>query len=189
MHLYRAAFALLLLVASASAQQKWVEIHSPNFIVSTDAGEKRGREIALRFEQMRKMFLALIPREKVRETQPLYIVAFRDRAELKNVAPLWKGKPVELDGIYLKGQDVNYIALDASSAAGWRLVFHEYAHYLLNTNLPPTPLWFDEGFADYYSTIRADKVNYYLGEVPPYYGEQLRSGMMPVERLFSVVHE
>ncbi len=180
---------LLLSAAAAQPQQKWVEVHSPNFAVSTDAGEKRGREIALRFEQMRRLFLALIPREKIRDSEPLYVIAFKSNQELKDVAPLWKGKPIELDGIYLKGQDGSFIALDASSTAGWRPVFHEYAHFLLNTNLPPTPLWFDEGFADYYSTIRADKVNYYLGEAPPYYGELLNGGMMPVERLFAVVHE
>jgi hypothetical protein len=30
-----------------------MEIRSPHFSVVTDAGEKRGREVAMRFEQMR----------------------------------------------------------------------------------------------------------------------------------------
>lgn len=34
-------------------EQEWVEVHSPNFSVVTDAGEKKGRQVAMRFEQMR----------------------------------------------------------------------------------------------------------------------------------------
>jgi hypothetical protein len=30
---------------------QWVEVHSPDFTVFTDAGEKRGRQAALHFEQ------------------------------------------------------------------------------------------------------------------------------------------
>src|ERR1700736_2986384 len=35
---------------------EWVEVRSPHFSVVTDAGEKRGRETAMRFEQMRAVF-------------------------------------------------------------------------------------------------------------------------------------
>lgn len=46
----------LCLVASAFAgEPAWVEVRSPHFSVVTDAGEKRRREVALRFEQMRRL--------------------------------------------------------------------------------------------------------------------------------------
>src|SRR5207248_4733554 len=49
-----------LLSPSLSQAQKWVEIRSPHFVVDTDAGDKRGREVALHFEQMRTIFGQLL---------------------------------------------------------------------------------------------------------------------------------
>ena len=39
-----------------AGEPQWMEIRSPHFSVVTDAGEKRGREVAMRFEQMRAVF-------------------------------------------------------------------------------------------------------------------------------------
>ena len=41
---------------SFAGDAQWVEIRSPNFSVITDAGDKRGRDVALHFEQMRSVF-------------------------------------------------------------------------------------------------------------------------------------
>src|SRR5438270_4236237 len=128
-HLFKISAVVLLTVATATAQN-WVEIKSKNFTVITDGGDKRGREVALRFEQMREIFGTLIFRDKVNATAPLSIIAFRDRKELDQVAPLYKGKPVELAGVYYGGEDRHFIAIDLSSPAGWAVVFHEYAHML-----------------------------------------------------------
>jgi len=56
----------------------WVEVKSPNFSIVTDAGEKRGREVALRFEQMRSVFSAIMSKANVNIPIPLQIVAFRN---------------------------------------------------------------------------------------------------------------
>jgi FimV-like protein len=179
--------ALSLLGISASAQN-WVEIKSKNFTVVTDGGDKRGREVALRFEQMRKVFGTLLLKDKITPTGPLTILAFRNRQELSTVAPLWHGKPVELAGVYYKGEDQHFIAVDLSSPGGWTVVFHEYAHMLLNTNYPPAQLWFDEGFAEYFSTIDIGKEKVKIGIPPDYIGQQLAGGLEPVEKLFAVTH-
>jgi hypothetical protein len=38
------------------AEQKWVEVRSPNFIVVSNAGEKEARKTAVHFEQIRAVF-------------------------------------------------------------------------------------------------------------------------------------
>src|SRR5438309_9879646 len=102
----RLFFIFLLLAPALFAQnEKWVEVHSPNFIVATDAGEKRGREVALHFEQMRAIFSQLLPTTQLKLGAPLQVIAFRERKGLNRVAPIWKGKPVELAGLYQGGQD------------------------------------------------------------------------------------
>src|SRR3954470_3705983 len=180
---------LIIFILSASvAAQNWVEIRSKNFTVITDGGEKRGREVALRFEQMRAIFGALILRDKINPTAPLSIIAFKDKKELSQVAPLFNGKPVELAGVYYSGEDRHFIALDLSSNRGWEVVFHEYAHMLLNTNYLPAEPWFDEGFAEYFSTIDVGKKDVKIGLAPEYVWQQLAHGMMPIEQVLSVKH-
>ena len=186
----RLCLMLLIAVPGWAAETNFSEVRSPNFTIVTDAGDNQGRQIALRFEQMRQVFASLIPREKLNLATSLRVFAFKNNLELARVAPLYNGSPVKLDGIYIKGEDRHYIALDASSLSNWDAVFHEYAHFLLNTNLPQTPLWFDEGFANYYSNIRIDKTQYQIGASPDGYLAILRSNpLMPVERLFAIMHE
>jgi hypothetical protein len=101
------AFILLFLVVLAlvtgtasvrAAEPQWVQVRSPDFSVVTDAGEKRGREVALRFEQMRKVFGTLILKEKVNVPVSLQIIAFSNRKQMRDYAPLFNGKPIELAG-------------------------------------------------------------------------------------------
>jgi hypothetical protein len=54
------AINLSFIGACFAGDPQWVEVHSPHFSVITDTGEKRGREVALKFEQMRAVFGALL---------------------------------------------------------------------------------------------------------------------------------
>jgi len=112
------AFLLAVLFCGVSkvsaGEPQWVEVRSPNFSVVTDGGEKRGREVAMRFEQMRAVFGNLMTKAKVNLPVPLQIVAFRNTKEMRQVAPLWKGKPTELAGLFQGGTDRSFIMLDLS---------------------------------------------------------------------------
>src|SRR5262249_39797244 len=156
---FRFVGCLLLLAfrcVPVAAEARWVEVRSPHFSVVTDDGEKRGRDVALRFEQMRTAFGVVFERVNVNIAVPLQIIAFLSSKELRQYAPLYEGKPITLAGYFQGGEDRNFIALDLSAENNWGTVFHEYAHLLINGNLPPTPLWFDEGFAEYCSSLKMD---------------------------------
>ena len=107
----------------AFAQSRFVEVHSPNFIVLTDAGESRGREVAIHFEQMREVFAQLFHRARLQTGVPLRIFAFRNRKGLEQVAPLWKGKPEKLGGLFAIGPGAAYIALDLTDRGHWSDVY------------------------------------------------------------------
>ena len=167
---------------------RWVEVRSPNFSVITDAGEKKARDVALHFEQMRSVFGTLLTRANVNLSVPLQIVAFRNTKEMRQVAPIFNGKPTELAGLFQGGEDRSFIMLDMSVENPWSVVFHEYAHRLMDGNLTfRTDPWFEEGFAEYFSSIEVDNKQARVGKIPEQtYQILLQMGMMKVSDLFRV---
>ena len=159
----------------------WLEIHSTHFTVITDAGEKRGKEVALRFEQMRTIFAILLMKDRLNQSQPLTILAFKNDKDYYQSAPLKRieaapdqsGKvqplqlqPIGAPGFFLAGDDQNFIVLNLFEIEPWRAVEHDFAHMLLNDNYPPVQGWFDEGFAEYFSSLRLDNKQYQIGSDP-----------------------
>ena len=62
-------------------------------------------------------------------------MAFRNGKELRQFAPLFKGKPIELAGLFQQASDRSFILLDMAVENPWTVVFHEYAQQLMNGNL------------------------------------------------------
>jgi len=173
---------------SLANDPQWVEIRSPNFSVITDAGSKRGRDVALHFEQMRAVFGTLMTKAHVNLSVPLQIVAFRSSKEMRQVAPIFNGKPTELAGLFQGGEDRSFIMLDMSVDNPWSVVFHEYAHQLMNGNVSVrTDPWFEEGFAEYFASIEVDNKEARVGKIPEETYQILQQdGMMKVADLFRV---
>ena len=173
-----------------AGEAEWIEITSPHFLVVTDAGERRGRDVITRFEQMRVLYSTLTSNATVNLPVPLEIVAFRNTKEFRQVAPLWNGKPVQLAGLFQPGQDRCFIMLDMSVENSWNAVFHEYAHQLMNGNLTlEVDPWFEEGFAEYFSTIEVDGREARMGKIDPVTYQIVRQdGLMKVSDLFRVQH-
>jgi len=138
-------------LASAKDEPKWLEVHTAHFSVITDAGEKRGREIALRMEQMRAIFGQLLLKDKLKMPVPITVVAFKSDKQYALVAPAKQGLAA---GFYVPGWDRIYITLNLFEADSWRSIAHPLAHYLLNYNYPPAAGWFDEGLAEYFGSIQ-----------------------------------
>jgi hypothetical protein len=152
--------------APAVEQSPWLEIHSTHYTVITDAGDKKGKEVALRFEQMRAVFATLLMKARLNEPLPLTILAFKNDKNYYQSAPLRQGQPIGVPGFFLPGEDQNYIVLNLFEEESWRAVAHDFAHLLLNYNYPPAPGWFDEGIAEYFSSIRLDDKKYEIGGDP-----------------------
>ena len=164
---FLAACALFCLSFSASAAEPpWLEIHSPHFTVITDAGEKRGREVALRFEQMRSVFATLLMKDRLNQPVPLTILALKNDKPFYQMAPLRNGQPIGVPGFFVPGEDQNFIVLNLFEEESWRAVAHAFAHMLLNYNYPTAQGWFDEGLAEYFSSIRVGNKQVEIGGDP-----------------------
>ncbi len=167
------AAAFLPSARAGSDQPHWIRIISRNFSVATDADEKRGHDVVVRFEQMRSVFGQLLGRSKVTISEPVDILALRSDDEYAKVAPIRQGQPVASPSFFVPGQDRNYFVLNVSKDESWRAISHDFAHVLLNYNYPQTQAWFDEGFAEYFSSLRIDGAQAQVGGDPEQLSELL----------------
>jgi hypothetical protein len=137
---------------------------------------------------MRGVFSTLFAKAKVTLPVPLQILAFRNSKELGQFAPLWNGKPTEVSGLFQSGRDRSFILLDMSAENPWQVVFHEYGHQLVNGNIDiPLAPWFDEGFAEYFSSIELDSKQARVGKIPEITYQILHhEAMLHVADLFRV---
>jgi hypothetical protein len=157
--------------APAAEPTPWLEIHSAHFTVITDAGEKKGREVALRFEQMRAVFANLLSKDRLTQPVPLTILALNNDESYYKAAPLRRSQtgeaqPIDVPGFFLPGEDQDFIVLSLTEPEPWRAVAHDFAHLLLNYNYPPAQAWFDEGLAEYFASIRVDNKQVVIGGDP-----------------------
>jgi len=144
----------ILSLAKTKDEPKWIEVHTAHFSVFTDAGDKRGREVALRMEQMRAIFGQLLLKDKLKMSVPITVIALKSDKRYGTVAP---AKQSMAGGFYVPGPDRVYIVLNLFETDPWRAVAHPLAHYLLNYNYPPAQGWFDEGLAEYFGSIQIAK--------------------------------
>jgi tetratricopeptide (TPR) repeat protein len=126
---------------------------SGHFQVVTNADQKQGHEVAARFEQMRSAFGQLLMRSHVNMPEPVEIIALRTEEDYSAVAPARSG-PLLSEAFFIPGEDRYYFVLNLSKNESWRAVSYDFAKMLLNYNYPPVQTWFDEGFAQYFSSLR-----------------------------------
>ena len=102
---YLACLVVMLCADSKAANQPAWQINSTHFTVITDAGEKKGREIAFRFEQMRAVFATLLGKDRLNQSVPLTIVALASDKAYYQAAPLRQGQPIGVPGFLVRGDD------------------------------------------------------------------------------------
>src|SRR5271163_1984495 len=167
--------------AFAKDEPKWMEVHTAHFSVITDAGDKRGREVALRMEQMRAVFGQLLLKNKLQMSVTVTVIALKSDKQYGLVSP---AKQSMAAGFYVPGWDRIYIVLNLFETDPWQAVAHPLAHYFLNYNYPPTQGWFDEGLAEYFGSIHIGK-QVEIGadpELQPEWHENAFDDMDPLQR-------
>jgi tetratricopeptide (TPR) repeat protein len=150
------------LAHARSDEPHWIRVNSSHFSAVTDADEKHGRDVVVRFEQMRAVFGQLLARSRINMSEPVDIIALRSDEEYSKVVPVRQGQGIAA-GFFLPGEDRNYLVLNLAKEESWRAVSRALAHVFLNYNYPPTQAWFDEGFAEYFSSLRLDNKQAQIG--------------------------
>ncbi len=175
-------------IASVSAKETWTSVRSKNFLLVGNANEKDIRQVALRMEQFREVFSLLFSGLKVDSPVPTTVVVFKNEESFR---------PFKLNatnaGYFQPGPDINYIALRLGRDSGsvddpYAIIFHEYTHLLVRATSGTTPLWFNEGLAEYYSSFSiTDDQKVVVGRPIGRHVYLLRDNkMLPLRTLFQV---
>ncbi len=157
------AWLLVLSSAAHAAEPRWIRLNSSHFSVVTNGSLKQGQEVIARFEQMRSAFGQLLTRSRVNLPVPMEIIALASEEDYSAVVP-GRQSPLLSDAFFVPGEDRCYFVLNLSRNESWRAVSYDFATVLLNYNYPPAQPWFDEGFAQYFSSLRLGRTVQIGGE-------------------------
>jgi hypothetical protein len=108
-----------------AAADQWVKLATPHFELYTTAGEKKGREAILYFEQVRSFFLEASASKRVSEF-PVRIVAFRGEKQYQ---------PYRFNefafAAYARGRNRDYIVMQDIVSEHYPAAIHEYTHMII----------------------------------------------------------
>jgi len=162
------------LAPARSDESHWLRVNSSHFSLVTDADDVKGHAVAARFEQMRAVFGQLLARSRINMSEPVDIIALKNDEEYSKVVPTRQGQGIGA-GFFIPGEDRNYFVLNLSKEESWRAISRDFALVFLNCNYPPTQPWFDQGFAEYFSSLRFENKQAQIGGDPESFIELLNT--------------
>lgn len=187
-------FSVILSAMAVAADETWVEVKSPNFIVISNASVRQARKIARSFEQFRLLIKKSIPGLNADPGSPLVIFAANDERSflaLLGVNKLARGE-AQRSGWFVSGPERKFVAirLDVPEERRYQVIYHEYTHLLVNLNFGAIPVWLNEGLAEFYSNATIGDRESKVGEPGMVALDVLRTKpLFPLDVLFSVKHD
>jgi hypothetical protein len=177
----------------APASAEWRRLDSPNFVVVGDVSAGDLRTIAVKFEGFRETLGRIMSEQAVSTAVPTIVIVFPSDRAFTPFKPLFRGKPIEMGGVFMARRDLNYIALVSDGRADrFDIVFHEYAHLLLSNMGRRIPVWLNEGLAEFYSTFelsRGGREAVLGSPVQRHLARLNDTQLLPLDQLLTVDHQ
>ncbi len=155
-----AVSGILISANRTSAADQWLRLDTPHFQLYTTAGEKKGREAILYFEQVRSFFQQASASKA--EQAPVRIIAFRSEGQYK---------PYRMNegsvAYYARSQSREYIVMQDIGSEEYPSAIHEYTHLIIQRDKLTLPTWLNEGWADLNSTLRPQGNKAMIGALIP----------------------
>jgi tetratricopeptide (TPR) repeat protein len=152
-----AACAALCTTAPAFAADVWVEVRSPNFIVVSNAGVKDARSYAVRFEEVRAVFVQALANVRLPRPHSITIIIARDGSTMTALqAP---GARKEARGATILGYsdgDKAYIVIPSSFPSQFAddVAMGLYSHDVTRHNFGVLPYWLYRGITAVFSATK-----------------------------------
>jgi len=181
--LFRRTILSVIFCLPLGAADQWVKVTTPHFELFTTAGEKKGREAILYFEQVRSFFMQASPSKSAPEF-PVRIVAFRGEKQYQ---------PYRINefafAYYTKSRERDYIVMQDIVSEHYPVAIHEYMHLLVEHSGLKMPIWLNEGWADLNSTLKPQGKKAVVGDILPGRAQTLLgNSLIPLATLTTVDH-
>ena len=161
-----AAFA----IADVEAADDWIEVKSPHFTLTSNAGERSTRKLAWQLEQMRGAMTALWSWMKPDLNKPLSVIVLKDEISMREFAPeFWEKRGgVRPASLWVSGPDQHYLAIrtdvegdDTITLNPYHSAYFSYGGLVLDQSLDrDLPFWLRRGLTGILSNtiVRDDRV-------------------------------
>jgi tetratricopeptide (TPR) repeat protein len=169
--------------ASAQAADQWIEVRSPHFLVTSNAGQGSATTLAWQLEQIRSAIAAIWPWAHVDLNKPLAVIAVKDEASMKALAPMyWERKGgVHPSSVWVGGADQNYLAIrtdvsaqDTADINPYVTSYFSYVSLILSHSVErQLPLWLSRGLAGVLSNTIIRNSKLLLGPPIPWHLRRL----------------
>jgi tetratricopeptide (TPR) repeat protein/outer membrane lipoprotein-sorting protein len=183
-------FVLVLFTFStitAQTRDGWRSVRTNHLFVIGNTDPESLRKVAVWLEFFHGAFARLVSRNVIDSSIPTTVIVFRDDASFTPFKPIYQGRPTDVAGYFLPGNDVNYIAISLDPRGDpYSTAFHEYVHLHVKDNIPGAPLWLNEGLAQLYESLQFSGGDALIG-TPNHNYLYLRQGeLLPLKTLFSI---
>jgi Flp pilus assembly protein TadD len=184
---------IFLFTIQAIADEKWTKAEFQNFTIVGTGSEKQLKQVGNKLEQFRQTLSLLLPNSKLNSSLPTTVYAFSSYDNFKSyLSKEFKNKSV--GGFFTATPESNYIVLPIENRGFdiYDVIYHEYFHYVMSKNLKNSPLWLNEGLAEYYSTFEInDEGNKFKLGLPigRRVAELRERTFIPLDTLFAVNHK
>lgn len=192
---YFAALALAALMP-APAHAEWYEASTDRFVVYADERPATITRFATELEKFDKAMRVFYPLARPAATGPANRVVVFVLSGSSAIAKLSGDRMVR--GFYIPraGGNVAFVPrmsgnTDPFDMSGTVVLRHEYAHHFMYTSFPAVfPIWFSEGFAEYWATVKFERDGAALiGAAPRHRAWGLVSGNpLPVDQLVTLTN-
>ena len=181
-----AASLTLAMAATSHAQgqhDNWHRVTTPDFEMLSDLAPPEALALADRLTQFRIAAQVLLGQEQLWGPPPR-MIAFRSAREFRQVFGLRN-----IAGLTLSSIRQYTLAFGPDGRRGYAAraltAFHEYSHYLMQNNRQMNyPAWWEEGYANFLSTMYAEGDGVVVGHVPPIRRRQMVGSKPSLKDLF-----
>src|SRR5438132_1045376 len=177
-------------IAFPDADERWIRVRSPHFILISSAGESRTREIAGELETLAAALSSLTPQFRVATDAPTRVFLFARPKESRGYFDmLLDRRDSHVSGVFVSQKSGGSMLLNASSHDD-RTPYHELVHYLISNSDARPPLWLEEGLAEYFGNADVRGGALFGGERLRRHIQVLQTHtMMPLDKLFAIRRE
>jgi tetratricopeptide (TPR) repeat protein len=146
------------------ATEKWVALHVEDFRFISSVSSRETLKIARDLLRMRAA-VGEMTAMKVHTAEPTRVFIFpNERRFAAYCEATLRAQCENVFGIFVATGSGNFILVRGDDKGGvGRIVYHELTHHFVANSNWRLPLWFNEGYAEFYSTFRTAGANTHIG--------------------------